>query len=162
MSVYFRMSYHVKYDLIRSFPPPGVVPDMKPDRMAVITQLNRIALVACERIMLLLNNSEMTKKRRMESMSDVLTYLKGEHDDVGLCGDRGDFYRRKLAEQVHLSFAVEGVTHNNIMSVVEAAICLERETRQALQCSAISRASAPHVSIDETILNILSRIADVF
>lgn len=156
------MSYHAKYDLIRSHPPPGPVPEMKPDRMAVITQLNRIALVACERIMLLLNNSEMTKKRRMESMADVLKYLKGEHDDVGLCGDRGDFYRRKLAEQIHLSFAVEGVTHNNIMSVVESAIVLERETRQALQCSALSRTRAPHVSIDETILNILCRMADVF
>ena len=156
------MSYHPKYELLRSFPPVGPVPEMRADRMAVITQLNRIALVACERIMLMLNNAEMTKKRRMASMEDVLTYLKGEHDDVGLCGDRGDFYKRKLAEQLHLNFAVEGVTHNNIMSVVEAAIVLERETRQALQGSAISRVRAPHVSIDDTILNILSRIADVF
>ena len=158
----FRMSYQAKYNLIRSQPPPGPIPEMKPDKMAVITQLNRIALVACERIMLLLNNSEMTKKRRMASMADVMRYLKGEHDDVGLCGDRGDFYRRKLAEQIHLNFAVTGVTHNNIMSVVESAIVLEEETRQALQCSAISRQRAPHVSIDETILNILSRMADVF
>ena len=156
------MSYRTKYDLLRSYPPMGPVPEMRTDRMAVITQLNRIATVACERIMLMMNNAEMTKKRRMTTMEDVLTYLNGERDDVGLCGDRGDFYRRKLAEQLHLSFAVEGVTYANIMSIVEAAIVLEQETRQALQGSAISRTRAPHVSIDETILNILSRIADVF
>lgn len=136
--------------------------DFTPDRMSVITTLHRIASVAIQRIMLMMNNTEMCRIRRLENIDQALMFLSGQHDDNGLSGDRGDFYKRKLADQIHVQFAVEGVNHNNVLSIVEAAIVLERETRKALGQSAKSRAMAPSVDIDDTILNILSRIADVF
>ena len=104
----------------------------------------------------------MCKIRRLQNINEALLFLSGKHDDVGLSGDRGDFYKRQLADQIHVTFGVEGVTHDNVVSVVEAAITLEKETRQALRNSAQSRYSAPVVDIDENILNILARIADVF
>lgn len=130
--------------------------------MSVITTLHRIASVAIERIMLMMNNTEMCKIRRLENIDQAVLFLTGKHDDEGKSGDRGDFYRRKLADQMHVTFAVEGVTHNNVLSVVEAARILEFETRKALGESAKTRDVAPNVEIDETILNILARLADVF
>lgn len=112
--------------------------------------------------MLMMNNTEMCKIRRLENIDQALVFLAGKHDDEGLSGDRGDFYRRKLADQMHVMFAVEGVTHTNVQSVVEAAIVLERETRKVLADCAKSREEAPHVEIDETILDILARLADIF
>mmetsp|Transcript_26747 Transcript_26747/g.43017 ORF Transcript_26747/g.43017 Transcript_26747/m.43017 type:complete len:125 (-) Transcript_26747:77-451(-) len=124
--------------------------------------MNRIAQVACERIILMMNNTELVKERRLSSMDQVLSYLTGKHDDVGLSGDRGDLYRRKLAEQIFLAFAVDGIDHNNVTVIVESAILLERETRRILMGSANSRFSAPGVNIDEQVLNILARIAEIF
>ena len=109
-----------------------------------------------------MNNTEMCRIRRLENIDQALVFLAGNHDDEGKSGDRGDFYRRKLADQMHVTFAVEGVSHNNVQSVVEAAIVLERETRKALADSAKSREVAPSVDIDETILDILARLADIF
>lgn len=136
--------------------------DFKPDRMAVISTLHRIASVAIERILLMMNNTEMCRIRRLRSIQEVLLFLNGNHADAGLPGDRGDFYRRKLADQMHVTFAIEGVTHNNVMAVVETAIVLENETRKVLEKNAKDRHVAPNVEIDETILNILSRISDIF
>jgi hypothetical protein len=57
---------------------------------------------------------------------------------------------------------VDGVDHNNVVVIVEAAIKLERETRRILMSSADTRYSAPGVNIDEQVLNILARIAEIF
>ncbi|KAL3869814.1 hypothetical protein ACJMK2_042448 [Sinanodonta woodiana] len=156
------MAQHVGYDLIRTTEPMPRQTRFKRDRMAPITTLNRIATVASERIILMLNNTEMVKDVRLKSMNDVLRYLNGQHDDVGLSGDRGDFYRRKLAEQMYLNFSIQGVDHTNVVSVVEAVIMLERETRNTFANSKQSRDWAPSVQIDETILDILTRIAGIF
>lgn len=118
--------------------------------------------VACERIILMMNNTGLVKERRLSSMNQVLTYLIGRHDDIGLSGDRGDLYRRKLAEQIFLAFAINGVDHNNVVVIVESAIQLEQETRRILMGSANTRFSAPGVRIDEQVLNILARIAEIF
>ena len=156
------MSYHTGTELVR--PPVSRFTsfDYKPDRMAVITSFNRIARVAMERVMLMLNNTEMCKKRRLTNIQDALVFLTGQHDDVGLCGDRGDFYRRQLADQIHVTFAIEGVCNNNVVPMVEAAILLEKQTQAILSNSANGRYEAPMINIDEDILNILARIADVF
>ncbi|KAK3595290.1 hypothetical protein CHS0354_010900 [Potamilus streckersoni] len=156
------MAQHVGYDLVRTTEPMPRQTRFKRDRMAPITTLNRIATVACERIVLMLNNTEIVKELRLKSMNDVLKYLNGQHDDLGLSGDRGDFYRRKLAEQMYLNFSIQGVDHTNVMSVVEAAILLERETRKTFGSSTQNRDWAPSVEIDETILDILTRIAGIF
>ncbi|XP_022318096.1 uncharacterized protein LOC111121221 [Crassostrea virginica] len=150
------------YDLIR--PAVSLYRETTPkiDMMAPVTTMNRIAQVACERIILMMNNTELVKERRLSSMDQVLSYLTGKHDDVGLSGDRGDLYRRKLAEQIFLAFAVDGIDHNNVTVIVESAILLERETRRILMGSANSRFSAPGVNIDEQVLNILARIAEIF
>ncbi|XP_041358054.1 uncharacterized protein LOC121374965 [Gigantopelta aegis] len=156
------MSYDVKYALARpcsqsiyNRTPPIV------DRMSAVSTLNRIAIVVCERLMLLMNNTELVKHRRMTCMDDVLLFLGGNHDDVGLYGDRGDFYRRKLAEEIYTAFAVHGVTHENVMSVVMGAIKLERDTRLIIEQGGLERGVAPPVSIDDTVLDILARIANM-
>ncbi|XP_060584549.1 uncharacterized protein LOC132740623 [Ruditapes philippinarum] len=156
------MSYHTSYQLVRKPLSDSRSFDFNPDRMAVITTLHRIASVAIERVMLMMNNTEMCKIRRLDNIEQALIFLAGNHDDEGMSGDRGDFYRRKLADQMHVAFAVEGVTHYNVFSVVKAAIVLEQETRKALAESAKSRDVAPYVEIDETILDILARLADIF
>lgn len=94
-------------------------------------------------------------------MKQVLTYLHGMHDDVGMSGDRGDFYRRKLAEQIFLKFGISGVNHTNVLALVEAAINLEKGTRQLMSEGGLTR-DAPHIDIDETILDILARLADLY
>lgn len=95
-------------------------------------------------------------------MDQVLVYLRGLHDDVGLSGDRGDFYRRKLAEQIALAFAIDGVNHNNVDIIVETAIQLERKTRQILTNCALNPGSVPPFDVSEDIMDILSRIAEIF
>lgn len=110
----------------------------------------------------MMNNTRLLKEKRITSMDEVLVYLQGYHDDVGLSGDRGDFYRRKLAEQIFTTFAIDGVTHRNVMAVVEAAISLNRETSRILKMSARDREWGPVINIDDGILNILARIADLF
>lgn len=155
------MSYHTSYQLVRQPESRFRSFDFKPDRMAVVTALNRIATVAIERIMLMMNNTQLCPLRRLSTIQEALFFLQGKYES-SLPGDTGDFFRRKLADQLHVTFAVDGVTHDNILSIVEAAIILEQETRRVLASSAKSRDVAPKVDIDETIINILARIADVF
>jgi hypothetical protein len=52
-----------------------------------------------------------------------------------MSGDRGDFYRRKLAEQIFLNFGISGVNHTNVMVLVESAINLEKTTHAVIKCS---------------------------
>ena len=111
--------------------------------------------------MLLMNNTQMVKNRRMTCMDDVMLFLSGNHDDVGLSGDRGDFYRRKMAEEIYTAFAVHGVTHGNVMTVIMGAIDLERETRMIIEEGGCDRSKAPPVNIDNTVLDILARIANL-
>ncbi|XP_048255897.1 uncharacterized protein LOC125382067 [Haliotis rufescens] len=132
-----------------------------PDRMYPVSTLHRIALVSCERILLLMNNTRMLRHTRLSTMDDVLLYLNGMHDDVGLSGDRGDFYRRKLAEELYTTFSVHGVDYTNIDAVVAGAIDLERQTRFILAESGRRRDRAPPVHYDEQVLDILARIADM-
>jgi hypothetical protein len=61
------------------------------------------------------------------------------HEDVGMSGDRGDFYRRKLAEQIFLNFGISGVNHTNVMVLVESAINLEKTTRRLMSEGALTR-----------------------
>lgn len=110
----------------------------------------------------MMNNTKLIKERRLSSIEQVQTYLRGNHDDVGMCGDRGDFYRRQLAEQIYLNFNVRGVSHSNIEAIVDTAIQLERRTRALLSGSAFNTQAAPSIQVDDPILDILSKIADVF
>ncbi|XP_033738339.1 uncharacterized protein LOC117325930 [Pecten maximus] len=155
------MSYGVGYQLTRA---PRCSHNAGPplDSMAPVRTMNRIAQVALERIILMMNNTKLIKERRISNIDQVQTYLRGNHDDNGLSGDRGDFYRRKLAEQIHINFNVSGVTHSNIEAVVDTAIQLERRTRALLSGSAFNTQTAPSISVDDPILDILSKIADVF
>ncbi|XP_021358655.1 uncharacterized protein LOC110453812 [Mizuhopecten yessoensis] len=155
------MSYGVGYKLARA--PTGTHHTGPPlDSMASIRTMNRIAQVAIERIILMMNNTNLIKERRISSIAQVQTYLRGCHDDVGMSGDRGDFYRRKLAEQIHINFNVNGVTHSNVEVVVDTAIQLEKRTRATLSGCAFNTQSAPSFEIDDPILDILAKIADVF
>ncbi|KAK6181470.1 hypothetical protein SNE40_009314 [Patella caerulea] len=131
------------------------------DRMFPVSTLNRIAIVACERIMLMMNNTGMLLQPKIQNMQQVLAYLSGQHIDVGCCGDRGDFFRRKLAEELYLTYSVHGVTHNNIFEVVSGAILLEADTRLILSESTLRRDVAPPVKIDPQVLDILARIAGI-
>lgn len=155
------MSYGVGYQLDRA---PRSTHQVGPplDSMAPVRTMNRIAQVAIERIILMMNNTKLIKERRLSSIEQVQTYLRGNHDDVGMCGDRGDFYRRQLAEQIYLNFNVRGVSHSNIEAIVDTAIQLERRTRAILSGSAFNTQAAPSIQVDDPILDILSKIADVF
>lgn len=108
-----------------------------------------------------MNETLLVKERRLSSMDQVLKYLNGMHEDIGMSGDRGDFYKRKLAEQIFLKFGISGVNHTNVMVIVEAAIQLEQTTRQLMGQGGLSR-DAPRIDIDETVLDILARLADMF
>ena len=100
-----------------------------------------------------MNETLLVKERRLSSMDQVLKYLNGMHEDIGMSGDRGDFYKRKLAEQIFLKFGISGVNHTNVMVIVEAAIQMGQ--------GGLSR-DAPRIDIDETVLDILARLADMF
>ncbi|XP_060082687.1 uncharacterized protein LOC132561978 [Ylistrum balloti] len=155
------MSYGVGYQLDRA--PLGTHKTGPPlDSMAPVRTMNRIAQVAIERIILMMNNTKLIKERRISTIQQVQTYLRGNHDDIGMSGDRGDFYRRKLAEQIYVNFNVSGVTHSNIEVIVETAIQLEKRTQALLAGCAFNTNAAPSVQIEDPILDILSKIADVF
>lgn len=155
-------TYQTAYDLVNALPSTFSKEYPRIDRMAPVSALNRIANVAGERIMLMMNNTELCRHGRMRTMNDVLTYLSGNHDDVGFIGDRGDFYRRKLAEQLFLTFAVQGVDHTNVQMIVHAAIKLQRDTSQILGDSLWCKERVPGVVIDDDILDILAKIADMY
>ena len=110
---------------------------------------------------MLMNQTLLVKEHRLSSMHQVLKYLNGLHDDDGMSGDRGDFYRRKLAEQIFLKFGISGVNHTNVMVLVESVINLEKSTRNLMSEGGMTR-DAPSIEIDETVLDILSRMADMF
>lgn len=129
-----------------------------PDTMSVITTFNKIAVTASERITLSMNETEMYE-HKLSDIRKVLSLLKGEFE-ADLPGDTGDYFRRKLANQLHLTYAIDGLTHNNILPVVESAIILEEATRRVLTKST-KRAEAPSIEIDDTILDILTRISGV-
>lgn len=117
--------------------------------------------LACERFLVLMNNTLLIKEHRLSSMNQLLKYLHGMHLDVGMSGDRGDFYRRKLAEQIFLNFGISGVNHTNVMALVESAINLEKTTQRLMSEGALTR-DAPGVGIGETILDIVARLADMY
>lgn len=72
--------------------------------MSRVAVLNRIATRAIQQIILMMNNTRLLNKpNAVVYIDDVFVYLTGNHHDVGLSGDRGDFYRRKLAEQIFLT-----------------------------------------------------------
>lgn len=157
------MSYDINYQLVR---PAGSNAGSQQtehlmDRMTCVSTLNRIANVACEKIMLLMNNTRLLKHPRLSTMDEVLMYLHGEHDDLGLPGDRGDLWRRKLAEQVYLHYAVHGVDHTNVIQIVDAAILLRKTTSRILAENPNRQEAPPYVDISDTMLDILGRIADM-
>ena len=90
-----------------------------------------------------------------------MDYLLGNHDDVHCNGDRGDFYRRKLAEQIYVNFGVHYVTHDNVLNLVRDTIQLEADTRQVLAVCGGKRDDVPPINIDPQVLDVLARIADM-
>lgn len=151
------------YDLLRaSSAKQSKYYQPKPDLAAPVSQLNRIALVAMERFILMMNNTLLlTKHHRLANIYEVVDYLLGNHDDVHCNGDRGDFYRRKLAEQIYLNFGVHNITHDNVFNLVRDTIQLESDTRFALAECGYSRNAAPPIEIDSQVLDVIARIADM-
>lgn len=124
--------------------------------------MNRMALVAFERFILMMNNTLLlTRHHRLANIQQVVDYLLGSHDDIGCNGDRGDFYRRKLAEQIYLNFGIHYITHQNVLNLVRDTIKLERETRLALETCGAHRTSAPYIHVDQQVMDVLARIADM-
>lgn len=126
--------------------------------MSRVAVLNRIATRAIQQIILMMNNTRLLNKpNAVVYIDDVFVYLTGNHHDVGLSGDRGDFYRRKLAEQIFLNCAIQGIDHCNVVTVVRAAADLENASRLALA------GELPHdsVEIDYVMLDILRKIAGI-
>ncbi|VDI55508.1 Hypothetical predicted protein [Mytilus galloprovincialis] len=155
------MSYRVGYTLASTPSTQTMRTSFQRDRVAPVMSMNRIAQLACERFLVLMNETLLIKEHRLSNMSQVLKYLNGMHEDVGMSGDRGDFYRRKLAEQIYLKFGISGVNHTNVIVLVESAISLERASRQLMSEGGLTR-DAPPIDIDETVLDILARLADMF
>ncbi|XP_076440852.1 uncharacterized protein LOC143280153 [Babylonia areolata] len=148
------------YDLLRASTPKYYKPAV--DRTAPVSLMNRIAIVAIERFILMMNNTLLlTRNHRLANIYEVVDYLLGNHDDVGCNGDRGDFYRRKLAEQIYVYFGVHYVTHDNVINLVRDAIQLESDTRLVLAQCGLNRTSAPPIQVDDQVLDVLARIADM-
>ncbi|KAK0062909.1 hypothetical protein Bpfe_007629 [Biomphalaria pfeifferi] len=156
-------SMNIGYELLRnSTPQQKECLDFVPDRMMPVSTMHRMALKAQENIILMMNNTHMlTRHHRLASMNDVLIYLTGNHEDQGLPGDRGDFYRRKLAEQIYLHYAVQNIDHTNVLILVEGLIRLEKDCRQVLAALACHRAEAPPINVDGQILDVIGRLAEV-
>ena len=126
--------------------------------MSRVAVLNRIATRAIQQLILMMNNTHMLNKpNAIVYIDDIFIYLNGHHHDVGLSGDRGDFYRRKLAEQIFLNCAIQGIDHCNVVSVVNAAIDLEKVSRLALA----GELPDESVDIDYVMLDILRKIAGI-
>eukprot|EP00745_Piridium_sociabile_P043111 TRINITY_DN87568_c0_g2_i1.p1 TRINITY_DN87568_c0_g2~~TRINITY_DN87568_c0_g2_i1.p1 ORF type:complete len:154 (-),score=37.75 TRINITY_DN87568_c0_g2_i1:77-538(-) len=147
------------YDLLRESTPKYYQPSV--DRAAPVSLLNRIAIVAIERFILMMNNTLLlTRHHRLANIYQVVDYLLGNHDDC-VVGDRGDFYRRKLAEQIYLNFGVHYVTHQNVLNLVRDTIQLEADTRHVLSRCGVQRSTAPPIPVDDQVLDVLARIADM-
>ncbi|CAL1529839.1 unnamed protein product [Lymnaea stagnalis] len=151
------------YELLQSsHPKPKECLDFTPDRMMPVSTMHRMALKAQENIILLMNNTRMlTRHHRLASMNDVLVYLTGNHEDQGMPGDRGDFYRRKLAEQLYLHYAIQNIDHTNVLTLVEGLLRLEQDCRKILSSLACHRSEAPPINVDGQILNVIARLANI-
>jgi hypothetical protein len=121
--------------------------------MAAIAHLHRTASVAIEHIILMMDDTERCKIRPLENIQQVLVYLNGNHEDEGKPGDRGYIYRKLLAKQIQATCDVQGVSHDDVLSIVNAAIDLQRKTSEAL------RTKSGDVEIDMTMQPILERLA---
>jgi hypothetical protein len=133
-----------------------------PDRMMPVSTMHRMALKASEKIILLMNNTELlTRHYRLASMNDVLVYLTGNHEDQGMPGDRGDFYCRKLAEQLYVHYGIQNIDHYNVLAFVEGLVGLEHDCRSILCQFACQRAEAPPITVDGQILDIIGRLTDL-
>ncbi|GAB1602732.1 hypothetical protein Ahia01_000553200, partial [Argonauta hians] len=118
--------------------------------------LNRIATIAIQRLILMMNDTNMLiPPNSVKTVNDVIYYLKGKHIDIGLSGDRGDFYRRKLAEIIYLNFAIQGVDHINVLSIVNAAVHLEKVSRMIL----LGRMREQDIDISDRMFSVLSKIS---
>ncbi|KAL8571666.1 hypothetical protein ACOMHN_056622 [Nucella lapillus] len=151
------------YDLLRaSTPKISDLTQPRIDRAAPVSLLHRIATVGIERFILMMNNTLLlTRHHRLANIYEVVDYLLGNHDDVDCSGDRGDFYRRKLAEQIYVLFGVHYVTHTNVLSLVRDTIQLESDARHALAQCGTHRQTAPPIPVDDQVLDVLARIADM-
>uniref|UniRef100_A0A0L8IBD5 Uncharacterized protein n=1 Tax=Octopus bimaculoides TaxID=37653 RepID=A0A0L8IBD5_OCTBM len=118
--------------------------------------LNRIATRVIQRLILMMNETHMLiPPNSVKNIHDVLLYLSGGHEDVGMSGDRGDFYRRKLAEQIYLNFAIQGIDHYNVIAVIKAAIDLEEISKLVM----FGELSEENIAIDDRMFSILARIS---
>ncbi|KAK3782548.1 hypothetical protein RRG08_061778 [Elysia crispata] len=159
------MALNVEYQLLRNSTPQknNECIRFSPDHMMPVTTLHRMALKACEKIILLMNNTRMlTRHHRLSCMNDVLIYLTGNHEDQGMPGDRGDFYRRKLAEQIYIHYSIQNVDHTNILALIDGILRLEHECRMTLANCGTQRDQAPPVNVDGQILDIIGRLADLY
>lgn len=159
------MAMNVEYQLLRNSTPQRNSECIRftPDRMMPVTTMHRMALKASEQVILLMNNTRMlTRHHRLTCMNDVLIYLTGNHEDQGLPGDRGDFYRRKLAEQLYIHYSIENVDHTNILNLMEGILHLEQDCRMTLARCGTERNVAPPISVDCQILDIIGRLADFY
>jgi len=157
---------NVGYELLRNSTPSriggGSCAGTTPDRMISAQIMHRISIKATEKIILLMNNTTMlTRHHRLSSINEALIYLTGHHEDEGMPGDRGDFYRRKLAEQIYLHFHIHNIDHTNIMNFMESLIRLECESRQVLSVYGHQRTEAPPICVDSQVLDIIARLADI-
>lgn len=76
-------------------------------------------------------------------------------------GDRGDFYRRKLAEQIYLHYSIQNIDHINILALIEGLLRLEHDCRAILSAQACQRSTAPPVNVDGQILSVIGRLAEI-
>ncbi|GFN95029.1 hypothetical protein PoB_002153500 [Plakobranchus ocellatus] len=159
------MALNVGFELLRNSTPQTKLEctSFTPDRMMPVSTMHRMALKACEKIILLMNNTRMlTRHHRLHCMNDVLVYLTGNHEDQGMPGDRGDYYRRKLAEQIYIHFSIQNVDHTNVLALVDGLLRLEHDCRMTLANCGAKRDQAPPINVDSQILNIIGRLADIY
>ncbi|RUS80328.1 hypothetical protein EGW08_011897 [Elysia chlorotica] len=159
------MAQNVECQLLRNSTPQRNTECIRfsPDRMMPVTTLHRMAMKACEKIILLMNNTRMlTRHHRLSCMNDILIYLTGNHEDQGMPGDRGDFYCRKLAEQLYIHYSIQNVDHNNIFFLMDGIMRLEQECRMTLAHCGTQRDQAPPIHVDGQILDIIGRLADLY
>lgn len=118
--------------------------------------LNRIATRVIQRLILMMNDTHMLiPPNSVKTIHDVLLYLSGGHEDVCMPGDRGDFYRRKLAEQIYLNFAIQGIDHYNVITIIKAAIHLEEDSKSVM----FGELPDDYIAIDDRMFSILARIS---
>ena len=90
-----------------------------------------------------------------------MSVTQGHHEDEGMPGDRGDFNRRMLSEQIHHHFHIYNLDHTNILQFIDGLICLEKDCRMILSRLGGEKLNVPPVRVDDQILDIVGRLADV-